>query len=139
MFLSELSKAHFTLTKTFVFITVPSFRFLFTSHDKFLRHFRRYSNPELISCVTDNNFTVINSGYFFFSLLPMRLMNVLTGKIANRGKEVRSSNLQWRKGKVLSDIVSLGLMLDFKAGQIFNTIGIKIPGLSNYVVCKRSV
>src|ERR1041384_7569575 len=55
-------------------VTVPSFQSLFSSHDVALRHYRRYSLRELERAVEDAGGQVLDGGYLFGSLLPVRLL-----------------------------------------------------------------
>jgi 2-polyprenyl-3-methyl-5-hydroxy-6-metoxy-1,4-benzoquinol methylase len=46
-FLTELLEKEFVSKDTILVITVPAFQSLFTSHDRFLGHYRRYTNRSL--------------------------------------------------------------------------------------------
>jgi SAM-dependent methyltransferase len=53
-----------------VFISVPAFQFLWSGHDVFLEHYRRYTIKTLEACVRKAALTPIKSCYFFGSLFP---------------------------------------------------------------------
>jgi len=60
-------------------ITVPAFEFLWSGHDVFLEHKRRYTLKQLEHVVAECGLTVVKSRYFFGSLFPLvaaiRIMN----------------------------------------------------------------
>lgn len=62
-----------------VAITVPAFQFLWSGHDVFLEHYRRYTKSMLQQVVNDAGLEVVKSRYFFGLLFPMiaaaRLIN----------------------------------------------------------------
>lgn len=53
-----------------VFITVPAFDFLWSGHDEFLGHYRRYSLASLCSLVTACHVTITRAYYMFGVFLP---------------------------------------------------------------------
>ena len=52
-------------------ITVPAFQFLWSGHDVFLEHRRRYTRRQLEAVVRAANLEPMNSGYFFGLLFPI--------------------------------------------------------------------
>ncbi|MEX0942278.1 MAG: class I SAM-dependent methyltransferase [Pseudomonadales bacterium] len=54
-----------------VAITVPAFPALWSGHDVFLEHYRRYTRPSLEAVVRAAGLEVVQSRYFFGLLLPM--------------------------------------------------------------------
>ncbi|MCC3154074.1 class I SAM-dependent methyltransferase [Hymenobacter sp. BT770] len=53
------------------FITVPAFRSLWSGHDVFLGHYRRYRIPMLRGVLTKANFRSIKNYYLYGSLFPL--------------------------------------------------------------------
>jgi len=53
----------------FVF-TVPAYSFLFSAHDRYLEHFRRYNKKDLINLFGNLNFKKIELGNWFFFIFP---------------------------------------------------------------------
>jgi trans-aconitate methyltransferase len=68
----------------YVVITVPAFQFLFSEHDIFLNHYRRYTISSLESCLTSSGLTVLKSRYYFFLLFPLMTMVRIFTKIKTR-------------------------------------------------------
>ncbi len=54
-----------------ILITVPVFQFMWSGHDVFLEHFRRYTIKQIEKAVTDAGLKVVKSRYFFASLFPI--------------------------------------------------------------------
>lgn len=54
-----------------LFLTVPSYQFLYSSEDDAAGHFRRYTLPRLRRVLIESNFRVEFSSYFFTPLPPL--------------------------------------------------------------------
>jgi len=57
-----------------LFITVPAFESLWTSHDEMNHHFRRYSRGSLAGELRTARLRVSESRYFFHWLVPLKLL-----------------------------------------------------------------
>lgn len=114
-------------------ITVPAFQNLFCKHDVFLGHYRRYDNKLLKANIEKAGLKPIDLGYFFTSLLAPRLLDVILEKTKLSKSEAKGIGDWKEKGsdKVIKNV----LLLDYKFTKALRTIGLKIPGLSNYVIC----
>lgn len=55
----------------FVLISVPAFQFLFSAHDRFLEHRRRYTIGSLKGVVTAAGLEIVSTRYFFAFILPL--------------------------------------------------------------------
>jgi len=53
-----------------VLITVPAFQFMWSGHDVFLEHYRRYTIEMMEKTIIDSGLKPIKSRYFFGSLFP---------------------------------------------------------------------
>jgi hypothetical protein len=56
---------------TVYFITVPAFNFLFSAHDIYLKHFRRYNKNALRSVVEEAGLEPVKIFYSFYLLFPI--------------------------------------------------------------------
>jgi len=54
-----------------ILITVPAFQFMWSGHDVFLEHYRRYTIKTIEKTITDAGLKPIKSRYFFGSLFPV--------------------------------------------------------------------
>lgn len=124
--------------ETIFAITVPAYQWLFASHDIFLDHYRRYTNSLLISNTAKAGLHCYSAGYFFFSLYLARILAVIKEKIMGR-KNHTTGLVEWQGGKFVTQTIKAVLMTDYFVTSMLRKIGIKIPGLSNYGLCKKSV
>ena len=64
-------------------ISVPAFSFLWSKHDDFLEHKRRYTRKDLEKKATLAGLSIISSGYLFSSVFPLVYLVRLFKKIVN--------------------------------------------------------
>lgn len=136
LFLNQLYDRPFFKKNTKLFITVPAYKSLFTSHDVFLGHYKRYSNRTLKMILQKSNYYPIKIGYFFTSLLPIRMLEKLKEKILKKDKKT-TGLVTYTGGKFKTQLLKQLLLLDYKISLFTRQIGIKLPGLSNYIICKK--
>jgi SAM-dependent methyltransferase len=88
-----------------VFITVPAFGFLWSAHDVFLEHRRRYTAKMLIRTMTGAKLTVNRIRYFYLGIFPLvALLRLLTrGRDPDKGSDLRPTPVAvgWFLAKVL--------------------------------------
>jgi hypothetical protein len=116
-------------TSTQFFITVPAFENLFSEHDVFLKHVKRYNRKQLIQLLHKQGFEIKYNGYFFFSLLLPRCFQKIFGIRSKPGLH------NWNGGHFLTSIMTNLLWIDFKICWYLSRIGINLPGLSCYCIC----
>jgi len=63
-----------------ILITVPAFNFLWSGHDIFLGHKRRYTRSSLIRTVETTGLSIINTSYFFVLVFPLAAAKRLSDK-----------------------------------------------------------
>jgi hypothetical protein len=136
-FLNLLKTYPFISKSTFFIITVPAFQSLFSSHDVFLDHFRRYNKKSLKKLINECGFSIVKQGYFFSSLLVPRFFSLLFQKNI---KKVKQKGVSSYKANKLFDLILFGILtLDYKISLFLSKLGINIIGLSNYILCKKTV
>lgn len=118
----------------YTFITVPAYQALFTNHDVFLGHYRRYNNSLLHINVLKAGLKQLEIGYFFTSLIGLRIVEKIMDTINPKRNAEGIAN--WNGSASMTNFVSNTLILDYKFSQILRKFGIKLPGLSNYMICK---
>lgn len=69
-----------------IFITVPAFQFLWSGHDDFLEHKRRYKLPALEDVAKASNLEIVRSAYFFGSVFPIAAALRLAGRFGAPGE-----------------------------------------------------
>jgi hypothetical protein len=118
-------------------ITVPAYQSLFCSHDVFLQHYRRYDSRVLLAKTAKAGLSGLHSGTFFASLLLPRCIQVL--KEMWFGAKEQEGIGAWKGGRFASAILKAILVSDFRFGFLLSKLGIRLPGLSMFLICKRSV
>lgn len=138
-FMKQLLKFDFITEETTVFITVPAYNTLFTSHDSFLKHFRRYNNKMLRQLAASCDINIIDKGSFFSILLIPRVLKKLKEKITKNKNHDNHGIGNWTKKGIIDNLIVFVLYSDYTVSKLLMTLNIKLPGLSKYIVCKKSV
>lgn len=78
-----------------VLITVPAFQFLWSGHDVFLEHRRRYTKETIATVVRAAGLRVVRSRYFFGMLFPLLAVMRLTDRfLLSSGRYEAKSSLK---------------------------------------------
>jgi 2-polyprenyl-3-methyl-5-hydroxy-6-metoxy-1,4-benzoquinol methylase len=128
----------YTEQNGYMLITLPAFQALFGSHDYFLGHYRRYNLNQTERLLRNINLEIVASGFLFFSLLPPRfLMNIF--EKCNLFPQKKNKGIgDWRKGPILTAFFKLIFQCDNYFLITLSKYGIKLPGLSLWILCKKS-
>lgn len=109
-------------------VTVPAFRFLWSGHDVFLGHKRRYTLPEIETTLRTAGLAVLRGAYFFGVVFPL----AAAVRLAARGAPQPRSNLT-RHG-----VLTNGLLTAACAAELpFFRIN-RLAGLSAFVLARKS-
>ena len=119
---------------TRLLITVPAFQSLWTQHDVFLGHYRRYNRALLKHRVDEAGLAIADGGYFFLSLLSLRAAQVIIERAGVRAKEEKGIGA-WGGGQTLGRLFRKMLLIDFRVGSLLGKAGLVLPGLSCYAIC----
>jgi len=136
-FLHDLLDNEYIGAETLFLITVPAFQCLYSAHDVFLKHYRRYNNSTLQICILRSGLEIRNLGYFFFSLLFPRFFKVLLEKVIQPRIENEKGIGAWNPNRIIDRLIIKLLVSDFKTTELFRFLGIKFLGLSNYAICQK--
>ena len=66
---------------TYFLITVPAFQFLFSGHDQFLEHKRRYTITSLERSIVSAGLQICSSSYYFATVFPLAAAQRLFEKL----------------------------------------------------------
>jgi SAM-dependent methyltransferase len=115
-------------------MSVPAWPALFSDHDRFLKHVRRYRPGEARGLLEAAGLRVLRSGGLFHSVLPLRAAQaareqVLPGRGAHAG--------EWRGGPVLTRIVQGVFDLEARGSELLARAGLEVPGLSWWALCRK--
>lgn len=118
-------------------ITVPAWDALFSAHDRFLGHFRRYDAQTLAALARSTGLAVQAQGYFFASLLLPRAASLAWERL--RGPKDQRGLGGWRGGRLLTGLLTTALDADNRLLQGLERHGIRVPGLSTWAFCRAGV
>jgi hypothetical protein len=118
-------------------ITVPAFQSLFSRHDVFLEHYRRYDNAMLERHIQQAGLKSDKKGYFFLSLLLARAAAVMVEK-ATKNDKPTTGLVERDKGHAVTAAIKNVMLVDHYVTKLLAKLGIKLPGLSNYIICRKS-
>ena len=120
-----------------VMVTVPAFQALFSAHDRYLKHRRRYTLSSLRDVVARAGLGVGEDGYLFGSLLPARLAAAAVGARAAAGPEGHGIGA-WPRGPLVTRLVTTALQVDNAIMLAGRRLGITLPGLTVWALCRTS-
>jgi 2-polyprenyl-3-methyl-5-hydroxy-6-metoxy-1,4-benzoquinol methylase len=118
-------------------LTVPSFQALFSSHDRALRHYRRYSLPELRRTIDAAGADSLADGYLFGSLLPVRVMAKLKEQLFPRDEREGFGVGGWSAPPLVTSALRQIFRVDNRLMLGLSSGSIKPPGLSAWALCKK--
>jgi SAM-dependent methyltransferase len=133
-FLRSIVSSPLFAPNTRLLITVPAFQSLWTRHDVFLGHYRRYSRDLLKRRVEAAGLRIARDGYFFLSLLPLRAAQAALERAGVHAKEEKGIGA-WGGGKTIGSFFRQMLLLDFHISSLLGKTGVALPGLSCYAIC----
>jgi hypothetical protein len=108
-------------------VTVPAFRFLWSGHDVFLEHKRRYRLPEIEATLRDAGLAVVRGAYYFGLVFPL----AATVRLASRGDTKPRSSLK-KHGAVTNGILTAACAVELPFFPLN-----RLAGLSAFVLAKK--
>lgn len=79
---------------THVLISVPAFQFMWSEHDVFLEHFRRYNRKQICYVAEKAGLTVVESYYFFGLVFPLALATRFASRLLPKRNKPAQSQLR---------------------------------------------
>ncbi len=108
-------------------VTVPAFRSLWSGHDVFLEHKRRYRLPEIEATMRKTGLEVVTGAYYFGFIFPL----AAAVRFAHRGEHHPHSSLKRH------DPLTNGILAAVCAAELpFFSIN-RLAGLSAFVLAKK--
>jgi 2-polyprenyl-3-methyl-5-hydroxy-6-metoxy-1,4-benzoquinol methylase len=108
-------------------VTVPAFRFLWSGHDVFLEHKRRYRLGEIETTLRDAGLQVVRGAYYFGFVFPM----AAAVRLATRGATEPSSSLK-KHGALTNGILTAMCAAELPLLPIN-----RLAGLSAFVLARK--
>jgi 2-polyprenyl-3-methyl-5-hydroxy-6-metoxy-1,4-benzoquinol methylase len=108
-------------------VTVPAFRFLWSGHDVFLEHKRRYTLPEIERTMRAAGLEVVRGAYYFGAIFPV----ATAVRLATRGGAEPRSSLK-KHGALTNGLLATACALELPLFPIN-----RLAGLSAFVLAKK--
>ncbi len=118
-------------------ITVPAYNALYTSHDTFLRHFRRYNRKMLHSTVKQAGLDILDEGAMFSSLIIPCALFCLKEKLFPPRKDIILTSSPWPHGLFLTKTIETFLNLDNNLLFLLNRFNMPTAGLTRWAVARK--
>jgi hypothetical protein len=81
----------------------------------------------------------VESGYLFASLLPVRVFQVLRERVGGGGGDDAATDLAtWKGSAARARALASMLVVDGRVALSLARLGIRLPGLSNFAICRKS-
>lgn len=122
-----------------VIITVPAMQFLFSGHDVFLKHFRRYNRKDLFSLLNEYDLDIERCHYFYTILLFVRVFSLFIEKTGLKRESQNNGIGNWKYSErsFITRLLTFILDIDFCLNKMLNKLGVRLPGLSLLAVCRK--
>lgn len=134
-FLRSVQQSRLIAPNALFVVTAPAYQGLFTSHDRFLGHFRRYDEKTLEATLKAGGLEVVQTGYFFFLPLIYRVFQKVYEWMLGPDKNAAGVS-RWSGNSMKTAIARRLLSMDCNVGRVLSRVGIRLPGLSNYAICR---
>ena len=121
-----------------ILICVPAFQFLWSRHDVFLGHYRRYRLKRLVRLFGKDELRIIDKGYLYVLLFPVVALVRMLNSLINHYLHARSSeqsDLQVYT-PLLNASLRLIMILELGFLRLF-PIASHYFGVSAYILCKK--
>jgi 2-polyprenyl-3-methyl-5-hydroxy-6-metoxy-1,4-benzoquinol methylase len=116
-------------------ISVPIKPFLYGSHDKMLKHYRRYTPAKIKQTIAKANLDIILYGSIFTSLFFYRIVEKFIGNIKNNNVVTELKDFNGGKYKV--EAIRRFLNIDANINYWASKIRVDFLGLSWWAICKK--
>ncbi len=123
----------------YLVLTVPALQSLYSNHDTFLKHYRRYGRCQLDKVLNRNGVSLHKNHYFYSSLVPPRLLMCIKECLAKDGDQKNEGIGGWSYGEshIFTRILRWMLNFDFQICAALDKVGVHLPGLSLLVVGQK--
>lgn len=121
----------------YILFLVPAFSKLYSDHDRHAKLLKRYDMVDLENIISRvEGVEMCYNQYFYFSLLIVRTIQVLF-KLKIDPDEKLTTNWPYSEKEIATRLVVSILNIDFAIQTFLRKIGIKWPGLSILMLCKK--
>ena len=121
----------------YFFFTLPAFPMLFSEHDVHVKNLRRYSRQSFYKLIGQVPGLEIKEDYnFYTSLFLVRFLQKFLHLPIDKEQKV-TAKWGFKETGLITRFFTGCLNLDFAVNKALSKIGIRLPGLSMLVVCRK--
>jgi len=106
-------------------LTVPAFQFLWSAHDVFLEHKRRYTLSQLEAVVERAGLQSVRSSYFFALVFPIAVIVRLVERLSTESTRVPKSGLR-RHSRFVNRMLGALCMAELPLLRVNRLIGLSV-------------
>lgn len=139
-----------------VLVSVPAWQALYTRHDLFLGHYRRYRPADLHRLLAQVGLQRVRDGDLFHGLLLPRALEKVSELVRGVRSRPRIEGLEgdetngsaeaegemgiggWNHGPILTAAVTATLAADNALSGFASRAGVSLPGLSTWALCRKA-
>lgn len=115
-------------------LSVPAWPALFSEHDRFLEHVRRYTPAGGRALLEGAGLRIERAGGLFHSLVLPRALQV----VAARLRTARADHVgEWRGSPFVTRMVHGILDREARGSLLLARLGVELPGLSWWALCRK--
>ncbi len=118
-----------------VLLSVPAWSQLFSAHDRWLGHHRRYSPSAARALVASSGLRIEREGGLFHGLLLPRALQSLAEHIFPGSEAAAAERALWSHGEIVTTAVEAALSIDNAFSRMASSVGWTLPGLSWWALC----
>lgn len=121
----------------YFFFTLPAFPILFSEHDVHVKNLRRYSRQSFYELVGQvPGLKIIENYNFYTSLFGVRFLQKFLHLPIDKEQKA-TAKWGFKETGLVTRFFTGCLNLDFAMNRALSKIGIRLPGLSMLVVCRK--
>ncbi len=118
--------------------SVPAHRWLWSSHDEALKHFRRYARGEARRLLERAGLEIVEEGGLFGSLLMPRALSVGLERVRGvSGKKASEGAIAWDAPRWITNVVMGALAIDARVSRRASKARLALPGLSYWAIARK--
>lgn len=117
-------------------VSVPAWPSAFSTHDRRMRHHRRYTPSAGRALLERAGLRIERSGGLFHSLLLARFARLACERLGISPEEPANAG-EWHHGRALTALASATLVADTAVSRSASRVSLELPGLSWWALCRR--
>jgi len=120
-----------------LFFILPAFQFLFSEHDRYVKGLRRYSLSKFKKMIKDVKGIELQVSFYFYStLFTIRAIKKIL--CIPTDKDQRNVPVwKYPEDHCVTKVITALLNADYRIWYFLQQIGLKLPGLSMFAICRR--